>query len=185
MGGQGLEEDFRILKFLQLFLLRFFSLAYDANLGSLLGAHSTWEGQGSTGGNAQGIKTQTHYQGNWKLTFPQVWYWQDCQSEYSSEEQQKRSQRKNQIKQLSMKSIHKGIPDHDSHCTGEGSNPCNSWSKICSGSSGVPQHWGIFPRERLSINSHCRWARDAAWDSMNKFTWEMLYKYLKWKRSLT
>lgn len=53
------------------------------------------------------------YRDNWKLKFPRVWYWEDCQSEYSLEKQQRCSPGRNQIKQLSMKSIHKGIPDPD------------------------------------------------------------------------
>lgn len=129
--------------------------------------------------------TYTDYRDNWKLKFPRAWYWEDCQSEYSFEEQQRCSPRRNQIKQLSMKSIHKGTPDHDSHCTGDGSNPYYNWSKTCRGSTEFPQHRGIFPKEEFCINSLCRGGGDATQDSMNKFTWEMLYKYLKCETSLT
>lgn len=118
--GRVSRRIFRMCKFLQLFLLRYLLSGTKDKLGSSLGAQPQWEGQGSTRGNIQGIKTHAHHQDNWKLTLPKVCYWEDCQSEYSSKEQQRRSPRKNQIKQLSMKSVHKGIPDHDKHCTREG-----------------------------------------------------------------
>lgn len=117
--------------------------------------------------------TYTHSQKNWKLKF--------LVFGTLSEQIQLWGIAKILLKEESLK----GIPDHDSHCTEEGSNPSYNLSKTCSGSSEVSQHQGIFPKEKLCINSRCRGDGDVAWDSMNKFTWEMLYKYLKWKKNLT
>lgn len=165
---------------------QFLWLALDRNLGCSLCAYTEQKELGRTRANFHAIKT--HMQRlprQLKIKIPQGMVLRRLSEWIQPWEAAKMLSREKSDKTVEHEKYSQGHPWSRHHCTGDGLNPYYNWSKTCRGSSEFPQHRGIFPKEEFCINSLCRGGGDAIQDSINKFTWEMLNKYLRCEKSLT